>query len=298
MDNKPVKKAGIDFGLTNIKIYFQDGAGNDIFHSSADLQRDALALTLKHFGVTDLCVAGNGPTDGFEGFRQHRVDGHPLIAELVTQAKGAQCLLQQQKFPIPPSHYLVSIGTGTSYMTCDDAGNYLPLLGSAIGAGTVDGLLALRWGRGLHIDELVYSKLIEKANLSSFDLMLVDVIPAVKGTPLEHYAASHLAQVPTHGIGISAREHAERLCLSAINMLVTDVVRSLLLHDKNPQCRHFLDLVWMSIIDVVILGTMPHRSKSVRMLLEQALRSIGKNPIFPEHGEYALAVGAYNIISI
>ena len=135
-----------------------------------------------------------------------------------------------------------------------------------------------------------------KGDFSSFDLMLVETIPSVKGTPLEHYAASHLAKVPCNFR--MTQQDRERLCMSAVNMLVTDVVCRILLHDKNPQCRYFLDPVWLSITDVVILGTMPHLSKNVRLILEVALRSIGKNPIFPDHGEYALAVGAYHSINL
>ncbi len=301
MENKPTKKAGIDFGLTNVKAYWVNKKGDgeeEMFLSTAEVSRSSLASVLAHSGVTNLCAAGNGLEHGFKNFRQERLAGSLFETEICTQAVGARHLLERQ-----PSHpvlgnkyYLVSIGTGTSYTTCDNDSYCTSLLGSAIGAGTVDGILALAGLKsGLYIDRLLGDKLA-KGDLNSLDLMLVEAIPEVKGTMLDRYVASHLAKAPHHfqmGVG----ESAERLCMSAVSMLVTDVVCRLLLHDKNPACRQFLDPVEMPIIDTVILGTMPHRSKAVRMLLEIALRSIGKNPIFPEHGEYALAVGAYHSIN-
>ena len=298
-----MKKAGIDFGLTHVKAFWinskKDEKEEEMFLSTADVSRNSLASVLAHSGVTDLCVNGNGQTHGFEDFRHHRLEKPRLSlleAEIHIQAAGARRLLQQQLL-FPEMYYLISIGTGTSYTLCNQR-LYASLLGSAIGAGTVDGLLALAGvASGPHIDALLGDKLV-KGDFSSFDLMLVEAIPSLKGTLHEQHAASHLAKVPQELSRLGVKNIAERVCMSAVNMLVTDVACRILLHDKNPQCRYFLDPVWLSITDVVILGTMPHLSKNVRLILEVALRSIGKNPIFPDHGEYALAVGAYHSIDL
>lgn len=291
-----MKKAGIDFGLTHVKAFWINDKGEKVFRSTADTGRIKLVTELEQAGITDLCVAGNGSTHWFNNFKPHRLEGFPLELEICTQAAGARHLLSMRLQGLPDMYYLVSIGTGTSYTLCDDQARFISLIGSAIGAGTVDGLLALAGvPSGPHIDVLLGEKLA-KGDLSSFDLMLDEAIPSLKGTSLEHYAASHLAKVSRDQPSMGFCEVA-CLCMSAVNMLVTDVARNILLHDKNPECRLVLDEVPVPVRDVVVLGTMPHRSTTVRLLLDVALRSIHKDPIFPEHGEYALAIGAYHNIN-
>ena len=98
-----MKKAGIDFGLTNVKAFWinskKDEKEEEMFLSTADVSRKSLASVLAHSGVTDLCVNGNGQTHGFEDFRHHRLEKPPLSpleAEIHIQAAGARRLLQQQ----------------------------------------------------------------------------------------------------------------------------------------------------------------------------------------------------------
>ena len=292
-----MKKAGVDSGLTHVKAFWINDRGEEVFRSTADMGPDELALEMQQAGITDLCVAGNGSQKLFNGFKHHCLEGNPLKLEISTQATGVSRLLSRRSQGLPEMYYLISIGTGTSYTLCDNrTRRFVSLIGSAIGAGTVDGLMALAEVKSGPLVDTLLSWKLAKGDLSSFDLMLGEAIPSLKGTPLERYAASHLAKVPLHFPG-SVPLEITSLCMSAVNMLVTDVARSILLHDKNPVCRIVLDEVPVPIRDVVILGTMPHRSTAVRLLLDTALRSIHKDPIFPEHGEYALAVGAYHRIN-
>ncbi len=288
-----MKKAGIGFGLTNIKAFWLEDDGQEVLVSTAEYSRESLIGALMSCGITDLCVAGNGLTHGFSQWQHHRIKSDPLTAEISTQSNGALHLLNKENIQLSPRHMVVSIGTGTSY-TLRDGNNLTSLLGSSIGAGTVSGLLAT-WGleSGAAIDTLLSD------NFQSFDLMLVDVLPKIKGTPLESFVASSFAlatarmfmerQGGVRGWVGSSDERYRRAAASAVNLLVVDVVRSLLLHDKNPECA--------GVKDVVVLGTMPNRSLVVGGLLKRLLTMIGKNPIFPRDGEYALAVGAYHDIN-
>ena len=281
-----MKKAGIDFGLTNVKAYWIDDRSGERFLSSAEVGRKGVAAALAVSGVTDLCASGNGPAEGFEPFPIHRLQGNPLTLEIGTQSNGAEHLLRAQGVRFARRHMVVSIGTGASYALRDDD-VYVPLLGSAVGAGTVDGLLAsagLPSGPG--IDEA-----FGDGAFPNFDLMLAEAVPALKGTPYEAFVASHFAKAARNPPA-DQDECDRRFAASAINPMVVDVARSLLLHDKNPDVGGTPEHP-AGYTDVVVLGTMPARSRVVRRSLETCLRLIGKNPIFPERGEYALAVGAY-----
>lgn len=286
-----MRKAGIDFGLTNVKAHWRNAKDEEMFLSTAEVSRASLASALAHSGITDLCAAGNGPTDGFEGFRRHRPPGDPLTAEIRTQAEGARRLLESSGSPPPDRHHVVSIGTGTSYALRMAAGTLVPLLGSAVGAGMVDGLMAARAYDAPRIDALLASE----PDGASFDLMLAEAVPSLRGTPFEAYTAAHFAKAARSADALD-QETADRLyASSAVNVLVVDVARSLLLHDRNPACRLVPDA---AVADVIVLGMLPARSCVVRRRLDTALRMIGKNPIFPERAEYALAIGAYHAIDL
>ena len=288
-------KAGIDFGLTHVKAHWISPSGERNFLSTMDgFDRRGLANELRHrYGIDVLCAAGNGPTDGFDWFPQHRAQGNPIHAEISVQAEGAARLLRDQRLPVAPRFMAVSVGTGVSYALRDEDGACAPLLGSPIGAGTVDGLLtSMGIASGPGIDELLDGE----AAPPTFDLTLADVVPALKGTPHEAFIASHFAKAASNR-PLLDHEIRARFAASAINMLVVDVARTLLLHDRNPDCRMSLDGFVLPVRDVVVVGTMPSRSRYVRRSLESVLRLIGKEPAFPERAEYALAVGAYHAIT-
>jgi len=278
-----MRKAGIDFGLTHVKAHWIEPTGQRRYLSTMDgFDRRSLSNELWHrFRIDALSAAGNGPTDGFERFAHHRPEGDPLSLEISTQAAGAARLLEEAGVAVAGKHLIVAVGTGTSY-ALQDGGACLPLLGSAVGAGTVDGLLAsMGMPSGPGIDEALDAE----AAPPHFDLMLAEAVPSLKGTPYEAFVASHFAKAARDAPADQAACDL-RFAASAVNLLLVDVARSLLLFGNDPLCS--------GATDVVVLGTMPTRSRVVRRFLEQYLRMIGKNPIFPPHAEYALAVGAYH----
>lgn len=281
-------KAGIDFGLTHVKAHWISESGGAVLVSTMDgYDRRAFAVALKDvFGIVELAAAGNGPTDGFEAFVHRRLQGDPMTLEIRTQADGARHLLDAAGVAPPDRHYVVSVGTGVSYALRLADGAVAPLLGSAFGAGAVDGLLAAAGiASGPRIDALLDAE----PDDASFDLPLGEAIPALRGTPLEAYVAAHFLKAARHPPG--DQETFDRLYASSVvNALVVDVARSLLLHDLNPRCRLVPDA---AVADVIVLGTLPARSRVVRRRLDAALRMIGKRPIFPPSAEFALAVGAY-----
>jgi len=275
------KKAGVDFGLTLVKACWIGADGVMMYVSTADLSRGELVTALVADGITDLCVGGCGSREGFERFRHHHlVNNNPMTDEVALQSNGAIHLLRESNVAISRRHLIVSIGTGTSFTLRDDE-DFTPLLGSATGAGTVDALMrSWGWLRGAaSIDGVIGEK------FQTFDIMLGDVIRDFAGTP---FVAS--------SFGLVAREWQcgpdcfRRLAASAVSLLITAVGDKLMQIGEKPGCE--------GITDVIILGTLPTRSRVVREQLEKMLAAFGKTLIFPPHGEYALAVGAYHDISL
>ncbi len=275
-----MKKAGVDFGLTSTKVYWINDKGEDLYLSSRDVSRSSLVSVLRHSGVTDICVGGNGPTDGFEGFRLHRLSGDPIKNEKLTQAKGAHHLLLVEARPPETKHIVISIGTGTSYVAVNGEGYDYPI-GSTFGAGSVDGLLAaLGIGTAADIDRLL------GGTRASYDLMVSDAVPALRGTPYDHWIASSYAKAARRAEGETF--DPLKFARSVINQLAADLYCRLALFEETP---------YRGSRDVIVLGTLPRRSRVVRELIEATIRLLGKTPIFPKRGEYALAVGAFNAIN-
>ncbi len=275
-----MKKAGVDFGLTSTKIYWINDKGEDLYLSSREISRSSLVSVLRHSGVTDVCIGGNGPTEGFERFRLHRLSGDPIKNEKLTQAKGARHLLLVEARPPETKHIVVSIGTGTSYVAVNGEGYDLPI-GSTFGAGSIDGLLtALQLGTAADLDKLL------GANGASYDLMVSDAVPALRGTPYDHWIAASYAKAARRAEGEAF--DPLKFAKSALNQLAADVYCRLALFEETP---------YRGSRDVVVLGALPHRSHVVRELIETTIRLLGKTPIFPKRGEYALAVGAFQAIN-
>jgi hypothetical protein len=278
-------KAGVDFGLTNAKAHWINPKGEELFLSTAQVSRRSLVSVLQHSGILDVCAAGVGTMEGFEAFAQHRARGDEMRAEKLHQARGAILLAERDGAKLAVKQMIVSVGTGTSYVYHDAAaGVYRFPLGNANGAGTVDGKLAsFGLASGAAIDELF------ARGFESFDLTLGEAVPATRGTPVEHYPAAHFAKAVRDPP--KDQETCDlRAAGSAIKELVTAIARDVLIWDMIPD--------WSGATDILVVGTLPSRSKTVRQLLDFTLRSVGKNPIFPTNAEFALAYGAYHDIDI
>ncbi|MFA5853602.1 MAG: hypothetical protein WC866_00810 [Patescibacteria group bacterium] len=279
-----MKKAGVDCGLTCDKIYWIDERGAECFLSSRVVRQSSLVSVLEHLGVRDICIAGNGSREAFEKFRHHVWPGDPIQAELRLQARGAQHQMICATKPLETKHIVVGIGTGMSFTVVNGEGYDFPV-GSPYSAGSIDGLLEmLDIASGEAIDGLLEGK----EHIPSYDLMLGEAVPSLRGTPYEQWVAASFAK--------AARETTDdpitkliRGAKSVIQHLATDLASRLLLFERIPEFR--------GIRDVVIVGTMPHKSNYVRATLEAMLRKIGKTPYFPPNADYALAIGAYHAIN-
>lgn len=279
-----MKKAGVDFGLSITKLYWVDDRGANCYLSSRDVSNSSLISVLHHLGIKDLCAAGHGPRSGFERFDQHAWPDDPIRAELRLQAIGARHQMLCAARPLETKHIVVGVGTGMSFTVVNGEGFDFPV-GSAYGAGSIDGLFAmLGLESGAAIDKLLEGT----EDLPSFDLPLGQAVPTLKSTPYEHWIASSFVEA-AHVPRTESAASIVRSAKSVIQHLATDLASRLLLFERIPEFR--------GARDVVIVGTMPHKSRSVRRAIETTLRKIGKNPVFPPHADYALAVGCYHAIN-
>ncbi len=276
------KKAGVDFGLTHVKACWRKPDGETMYLSTADVSRTSLVSVLQHEGVTDLSVGGNGSRTGFEDFQHHMMPGNPLETEIRMQARGAKHLLTVEVRPPETKHVVISIGTGTSFAVVNGAGIDFPV-GSAFGAGSIEGLLVLQGIRSAaDIDRLLIG-----AGNTSLDLRIKDAIPALKESRYADWIACSFG-LATRQSFADERELRVRFARSCVNALAADIACRLMLFDQIPDYR--------GARDVIFLGTLPQRSRVVRETLQATTLKLRKTPIFPTHGAYALAAGAYHTV--
>ncbi len=278
-----MNKASVDFGLTGVKICWIDSRGAEMHLSTHEVRRESLVSVLQHLGVKDICVAGNGERHGFEVFRHHAWPGDPIQAERRLQAYGARRLLVCEARPPETKHVVVGVGTGMSITFVNGDGMDFPV-GSPYGAGAIDGLLEML---DIASGEAIDGALEGKDEIPSYDLPLGEAAPSLRDTPYAHWIAASFVK--------AARETNDhpmtklvRSAKSVIQHLATDLASRLLAFEWVPQ--------FQGTRDVIVVGTLPHRSRYVRAVLETTLRKIGKHPLFPQHADYALAVGAYHSI--
>lgn len=277
-----MRKAGVDFGLTAVKIHWIDDKGEDNYLSTREVSRQGLASVLRHVGVKDLCVAGNGERVGFEEFRHHEWPGDPIHAELRLQAMGARHLLVSHSIVPETKHVVIGIGTGMSFTFVNGGGFHFPV-GSPYGAGSIDGLLSLI---GLPATDGLDALLDGTDEIPSFDLPLGEAVPSLKETRYNDWIAASF--VKARALDDTPDVRRIRAAKSVVQHLATDLASRLLIFDNIWECR--------GTREVILVGTLPHKSRYVRSVLNTTLRKIGKQPWFHNRGGYALAVGAYHSI--
>ena len=286
-------KAGIDFGLSNVKAYWINGEDHEIFHSTSDWSdadlaygsRERLAEIMALNGVTELHATGIGPRDSFERFTiiEPHPKTDPIFGELSTQARGAVWLTEGPDWTWKSVRRMfVSIGTGTSYLFEDtNDETYGTPIGNPLGAGSIDGHKSLfGYARNAPIDQLLGDAMPPP----NFDLTLGEAVPSIRGTIKEHFVASHFVKASRLPANVEHEGYDRKWIASAVNEVLVAITRDLMNCEDNPK--------WSGFKDVVVLGALPHKSKIFRDLLTLYLGLIGKNPIFPPRGEYAGAVGA------
>jgi len=269
-------KAGVDFGTSLVKaVWMNDGKFR--FSSTADTGLEEIAKQLSADGVRRVHRAGIGYSDDcagyFKNFEVRTAEGDPIENEVRLQAEGTRRLLENDGYQ-GDSFLVVSIGTGTSYtLVTKDGATKFPI-GNSLGGGFINGL-----GQVLGASD--YNDLATRSTESMpLDLCIKDMIPNRAGTFEGELVVANF------GKGKSDSEKSSAYA-SAISTVAVATIRDVMLLGMIPNFQPPKDIVYV--------GSTVARTLVLKNLLQVYSAAIGKTPHFPEHGEFALAVGAYHM---
>ncbi|MBI2665395.1 hypothetical protein HYX12_02115 [Candidatus Woesearchaeota archaeon] len=269
-------KAGVDVGTSLVKVAWIND-GHFRFSSTADVKLEEITRQLSADGVRRIHLAGIGYSDDrakyFKDFEVRTAEGDPIENEVRLQAEGTRRLLQDSGYQ-GDSFLVVSIGTGTSYtLVTKDGATKFPI-GNSLGGGFINGLGQVLGARD-------YTELAtESTQGMPLDLCIKDMLPDKAGTFEGELVVANF------GKATPASERSSAYA-SVISTVAIATIRDIRLLGMIP---HF-----QPPDDVVYVGSTVARTPVLKNLLQAYSAVIGKNPYFPEHGEFALALGAYHM---
>lgn len=293
--------AGVDAGCTLTKVAFKTGFYYDndetwFFRSTADYSPEMIAKELMERRIYELNVCGiNKLHPAFDNFVINRLAGDPIATEIKLQARGAKKLLYIQGHKIK-EFLLVSIGTGTSYTFVKGEAEARFPMGNSLGGGFLRGLSNL-----LHISINDWNPSdSDLESLGSLDLLVQDILPETKNSPLGRLLVSNFGNVRP-GSPIMDGELARAL-INTVAVAVSRDIAMLQLIGNLTKKSKILGLLGLFMKmkglakygNVVIIGTMAEKCGVLRNLISwHCQKHIKISPIFPQNAAYALAMGAY-----
>jgi type II pantothenate kinase len=265
-------KAGLDIGSSLVKAVWMHH-GEYRYSSTADVPLEQIARQMSEEKVTHLNLAGIGNKAAcLEGFSISAAEGDIIGNEVMLQAKGTKRLLEMQGYALG-EFLLVSIGTGTSYTLATKAGAKKFPIGNPLGGGFINGLGKI-FGAN-NYDELAA---MSEEGLA-LDLLIKDMIPEKSGTIEGEMVVANFGKA-AYDSGIPSA-YASIISTVAI-AIVKDIAVFMSVPDFQPPK------------DVVFIGSTVARTPLLKDMLYANSKLIGKAAYFPEHGEFALAMGAYH----
>lgn len=164
---------------------------------------------------------------------------------------------------------VVSMGTGTSFVSADSSGGR-HIIGSGVGGGTLMGLSEAL----LHLRDVeLLSELAENGDLSKIDLTIGDITAREIPGLSSNVTASNFGK-------LSADAEKNDLAMGIVNLVFQSVGTAAMLAAKTVDKNR-----------VVFVGSLIG-IKEGRAVLRQFSELYGVEIIIPEHAEFATAIGA------
>lgn len=163
---------GIDLGISTTKFSVIDDNGDEVFQT---LKEEPMSieklewyidflLEFGHFHIDKVAVTGVGAKKIGETLYKRPVIH---VDEFEANSLSAQKIIDKDRFIV------VSLGTGTSFVLAEN-GTYTHIGGSALGGGTLQGLMNLLMP-GINFYD--FRELVKQGDLSNIDLQIKDVSP-------------------------------------------------------------------------------------------------------------------------
>jgi len=260
---------GIDLGASLTKIAIRTNSGAREFRILPTTSGEELLELLDELQPGRIGLTGAGAPE-----LAQRLGGHPVaVNEFAAWGRGARRLLRERDQAQEGPFVLVSLGTGTSVMSCDGmAVNRLG--GTALGGGTLLGLGSLLVGES-EFDAL--ADLATKGDRRKVDLLVGDIYRPGEIPLIADATASSFGKR-----GIRAMRPAPEDLAQAIMGLVGENVA--LLCNALASAHQLQRIVYG--------GTALRNNPVLRAILLGTSAAFGKDPLHLEDGEFAGALGA------
>ncbi len=267
--------SGVDFGSSLVKaVWLEDG--NYKFSSTASKGLGEIVGSLRASGISKVNAAGIGFSKHaslFQNFELAFPQGDAIQAEIKLQADGVKRLLGSEVFN-GKSFLLVSIGTGTSYTKVSGSEAVKFPLGSSLGGGFINGLAKVFGCQN-------YGEFaLKSASGTPLDLLVKDALPQTAGSFQGELVIASFGKAGDNS-------NDSNTCASAVSTVAVSTIRDVMILDMVPS--------FQGLDDVVFIGSTVSNTPLLKGMLEVFSNAIGKQPHFPENGEFSLAIGALHM---
>lgn len=260
--------AGIDLGISTTKFALLDQNGVAVFHT---MKPEPMSIEKLEWYIETMMALGRYDIDtvAVTGVGAKKIGDtlykKPVIHvdEFEANSLSAQSIIDKDRFII------ASMGTGTSFVLAEN-GTYTHIGGSALGGGTLQGMMNLLM-QGTNFYE--FRELAKKGDLSNIDLQIKDVSPvALPNLPMDTTAANFAK--------VKEAPAKEDLAAGLVNLILQNVGVMANLAGKGRGIDTFCF--------IGLMCTLP-KSRDIFDRLEQLY---GIHIVVPEHPETFTALGA------
>lgn len=259
---------GIDIGISTTKFAIIDENSDAVFH---EMKAEPMTIEKLEWYIETLLCLGRFVIDtiAVTGVGAKKI-GDTLYKRPVIHVDEFEAnSLSAQKFIDKDRFIVVSMGTGTSFVLADH-GTYTHIGGSALGGGTLQGMMNLLMPGMMFYD---FRELAKEGNLANVDLQIKDVSPVeLPNLPMDTTAAN-FAKV---------KDDSKKADLAAglVNLVLQNVGVMANLAGKGRDIDTFC-----------FIGLMCTLPKS-REIFDRLEKLYGIHILVPEHPETFTALGA------
>jgi type II pantothenate kinase len=276
----PRFEIGLDLGATLVKaVYVRAGRPLVPFESYVCSARNHAALEsfLTAHPARRIAATGGGAPRLVESWK----DRPPIsyVDEFASWGSGERVLLADAGFTPTSPHLLVSLGTGTSFLSVAASGKVARVGGTALGGGTIRGLGRLLAGESSHEGLVALARAGDrkKVDLLVGDLYRAGEIALDPSLTASNFGKPGLSRDPRDLVNAAVGLLGENVALMAGAM-----ARGLLPRQKGGRPRP----------TVVYAGTTLRHHDVLREILTEVTALAGAEARFLPSGEFTGALGA------
>lgn len=259
---------GIDIGISTTKFSLIDENGDAVFH---EMKAEPMSIEKLEWYIETMLCLGRYKIDtiGVTGVGSKKI-GDTLYKRPVIHVDEFEAnSLSAQKYINKDRFIVVSMGTGTSFVLADN-GTYTHIGGSALGGGTLQGMMNLLMP-GMNFYD--FRELAKKGDLSKIDLQIKDVSPVeLPNLPMDTTAANFGK--------VKEEPRKDDLAAGLVNLVLQNVGVMANLAGKGRDIDTFCF--------IGLMCTLP----KIREIFDRLENLYGIHILVPEHPETFTAFGA------